>query len=247
MSDTKVECGGQVDKISGGAFTQKSSLQTIRITDHTLVSLANGVFTDLGQLTSVTMTNGHLEALPSKLFDHNTILSSIDFSFNRIADIKCTFEKNLRLRTVNFKNNKLTTMVEEVFKPMFGFVMALDLNANSLRCDCRMTWVLNVIVQQAKATSATILDSTDKCPDKAAMNGVIKCLFPFMGCVNPYTADEIKEINTKCETTKGNKQFHLYYLITICEAQLAKAPYTHILVLGFIPCPDHYNRSYNNI
>ena len=144
----------------------KSTLELLRITDDTLLSIPDDALTQFDQLSSATFTKNSLEFLPAisntlteLRLNYNNIERVIDINVeessrlealilrnNRISFISFTFLKKLpRLHILALQNNQLHTLpYPDAPAYQSAIRLGVYVGGNPWICNASMAWLLSV-------------------------------------------------------------------------------------------------------
>ena len=134
--------------IPDGLFNSLNSLEVLRLDANNITKIGENPFPRDSVLRELYLQNNNLSSIPSWIF-RLKMIELIDLSSNQLTgqDLYEIFEgyhirnDGKRLRVLNLKNNKITTLGDHESTEWIDLVTSLEINmaGNPLTCDCFMS------------------------------------------------------------------------------------------------------------
>ena len=118
---------------------------TISFKNNFIKYLYNTTFTKLMNLQVIDLSNNKLETIVPGLFKKNNLLEYIDLSNNSIVWIQGSWMHLGKLKSINVRNNKLTTYNRLIYKKFMANRLLnkqLLFSNNNFNCDCDILWLI---------------------------------------------------------------------------------------------------------
>jgi len=156
--------GNGIAYIYPRAFRGLGNLSVLQLDRNAVHFLPDDVFVDLGRLTELRLADNHVEHVWARTFRGLRSLHRLRLASNRLGNLpNGAFGDSPSLRHVQLDGNRLQMVGRCALAP--GAVSSADLSrtprltltldANPLRCDCRMTWLLDVVASVDLRVSGT--------------------------------------------------------------------------------------------
>ena len=141
----RIDAGhGKINALYDGAFLGLSMLDNLNLRNNSIWSISMDTFFGLTRLSHLDLSYNNLFELRRQTFIHASKISRLLLQGNSINRIeKYAFINMLQLETLNLENNKFQVLPKQGFQNYI--VVTVQLRGNKLRCDCRMSWISDLI------------------------------------------------------------------------------------------------------
>uniref|UniRef100_A0A646QF19 Oplophorus-luciferin 2-monooxygenase non-catalytic subunit n=1 Tax=Hemiscolopendra marginata TaxID=943146 RepID=A0A646QF19_9MYRI len=137
----------QLTAIPDNAFPELETLANLDLGSNKIASIGKNAFSRLSGLGRLELSNNQLTSLGERslAIDKQKQPVTLLLANNKIEKIDPAALAGLKVERLNLANNKLTTLVEEVFQPLIKDGAEISVEGNTFDCDQpQMTWLRKV-------------------------------------------------------------------------------------------------------
>lgn len=147
-------------------------LKDISLAKNQITYVHDRAFAGFKELLALSLRSNFITEVKRSMFsDPAPLLWKLDISHNQLQQLPSDLFENMpNLDGVSLESNKLMTLNEQTFKPVWSQLRYFDVMDNHIRCDCRMIWmtqikfpeIMNGVCEQPKQlTSKKLKDLTE--------------------------------------------------------------------------------------
>ena len=120
-------------------YFETLNFKILRLDNNNISIIEKLTFITNVELTELYMSNNSLVTIPKGIFEKNSKIRIINFDNNKINSILGSWEHLYSIETMSFKNNKLLYFQESIFKRKYT---TIEIIGNDFKCSCDMVWTL---------------------------------------------------------------------------------------------------------
>ena len=151
-----------------------SKLINLHLDGNNISILHDDQFSKLLLIENINMGNNKLTLISGSIFSKNIYLKNIDLSDNNIVNFNFRLDVLESLIYLGLGRNKLSTLNERVFSYWFATnntYASLDISHNEFKCDCSMSWILDL----ANINIQIVSNLIDLCSANMSRNLTLGC------------------------------------------------------------------------
>ncbi|XP_071038994.1 leucine-rich repeat neuronal protein 3-like [Parasteatoda tepidariorum] len=153
LSTLEIE-NGALENIEDMGKINLENLKTVSFAENKINFIDDKAFSNCEKLMIVVLKNNKISILKRTMIPNPAPeLIHIDLNHNEIEQLPDDMFSNMpKLENLSIGGNKILVIGETIFSSIWSQLETFEAMGNELRCDCRMTWILNT--KQPKAIRA---------------------------------------------------------------------------------------------
>ncbi|XP_035212553.1 oplophorus-luciferin 2-monooxygenase non-catalytic subunit-like [Stegodyphus dumicola] len=138
--------GGDLESVNKDIEEINNGMLIIVLSNNKISRIYDTAFSKFKNLLILELNNNFLTEVKREIIPNPAVLlRKIDLSYNEIKNFpEDMFENIPNLEWLNISWNKILTLNERTFSPVWQKLKNFEALGNELRCDCRMAWILNL-------------------------------------------------------------------------------------------------------
>ncbi|XP_045616942.1 oplophorus-luciferin 2-monooxygenase non-catalytic subunit [Procambarus clarkii] len=124
------------------AFTYLPSLILLTLSSDDLHEIIPGTLSNLSNLEYITLSKNHFTHLSKDAVHLQNLRGMVNFSFNNITNVAVDAFEGMTSGQIYLSHNQLTTLQEEVWRPLLELEIFITADNNPFTCGCDMAWVV---------------------------------------------------------------------------------------------------------
>ena len=146
LTEVRLTKTGPVDVDDDINYIADSNVENLFLTQNSITYLHDTAFAKFNKLNTLSLKMNAIKVLKRSMFPDPALqLDQLILSYTELEHLPNDIFSNMpKLRVISLAGNKILSLDQTTFTPVWNQLIKVDLRENPLRCDCRMTWLLTL-------------------------------------------------------------------------------------------------------